>query len=55
MILADETAESKLTASCFGTMTSYPSLDTLRELVRSYRPEAAFVVQDDSIRITPAP
>ncbi len=41
-------------ARCFGTDPGYPTLEKLREFVRSRRPDAHVEVEDDSIRITPA-
>jgi len=40
-------------ARCFGTEPAYPSLDELREFIKSKRPNLAFYVQGDSIRLTP--
>ena len=41
-------------ARCFGRDPDYPTLDALREFIRSKRPGAGVEVEDDSIRITPA-
>ena len=41
-------------ARCFGRDPDYPSLEALREFIRSRRPGAGVEVEDDSIRITPA-
>lgn len=42
-------------ARCFGNDPGYPSMQELREFIRSKRPDAEIAVEDDSIRITPAP
>ena len=41
-------------ARCFGRDPDYPTLEALREFIRSKRPGARVEVEDDSIRITPA-
>jgi hypothetical protein len=41
-------------ARCFGREPDYPSIEELREFVRSKKPDAEIEVEDDSIRITPA-
>ena len=41
-------------ARCFGRDPDYPSLQDLRDFIRSKRPGAEVEVADDSIRITPA-
>ena len=40
-------------ARCFGSDPAYPSIDELNDFIKSKRPRANIVVQDDSIRITP--
>src|SRR3989442_483264 len=40
-------------ARCFGSDPAYPTIQALREYVRSKRPRARIAVEDDSIRITP--
>jgi len=40
-------------ARCFGRDADYPTIETLREFVRSKRPDLTVVVQDDMIRIVP--
>ncbi|HUQ24322.1 MAG TPA: hypothetical protein VM140_01530 [Burkholderiales bacterium] len=41
-------------ARCFGKDPGYPSLQELREFIRSKRPDVEIEVEDDSIRITPS-
>lgn len=41
-------------ARCFGTDPAYPSIEKLREFIRSKRPDARIEIEDDSIRITSA-
>jgi hypothetical protein len=40
-------------ARCFGTTPAYPSIEELVDFIKSKRPEASIVVQDDMIRIAP--
>ena len=42
-------------ARCFGTDPAYPSLEELKEFIRSKNPNVKIAVQDDSIRVTPKP
>ena len=42
-------------ARAFGTDPAYPTLEELARYVRSRRPRAGVLVEDDSIRITPPP
>ena len=39
-------------ARCFGTDPAYPNLEELSEFIKSKRPDAVIVVEDDSIRVT---
>jgi hypothetical protein len=39
-------------ARCFGTDPAYPSIEALSEFIKSKRPDAVIVVEDDSIRVT---
>ena len=41
-------------ARCFGTDPAYPSIDELTEFIKSKRPNVDIVVENDSIRVTPA-
>ncbi len=41
-------------ARCFGTDAGYPSLEVLREYIMSLRIDLRIIVEDDSIRVTPA-
>ena len=38
-------------ARCFGTDPAYPTVGALREFVRARRPDAEFIVENDSMRI----
>jgi len=40
-------------ARFFGRQRAYPSIEELSDFIRSKRPDANIVIQDDSIRITP--
>ena len=40
-------------ARCFGRDPDYPTLEALRQFIRSKRPGAEVEIEDDSIRITP--
>ena len=41
-------------ARCFGKDPGYPSIQELREFIRSKRPDVEIEIEDDSIRITPS-
>lgn len=41
-------------ARCFGRDSDYPSIEELRQFVRSRRPGAEIEIEDDSIRILPS-
>jgi hypothetical protein len=40
-------------ARAFGTLPDYPSLDELRTLAATHKPQLTFEVRDDIIRIHP--
>ncbi|MEA3195831.1 MAG: hypothetical protein QOD26_4164 [Betaproteobacteria bacterium] len=40
-------------ARCFGNDPGYPSMQELREFIRSKRPDVEIEIEDDSIKITP--
>jgi len=40
-------------ARCFGADPAYPTIEELREFIRSIRPNFNIAVKDDSIRVTP--
>lgn len=40
-------------ARCFGTDPAYPTLEELKEFIKSMRENVSISVQDDSIRVTP--
>lgn len=42
-------------ARCFGNDPAYPTIDEIRAMVQSSRPDLSFEVRDDIIRIEPAP
>lgn len=41
-------------ARCFGTLPDYPTLDALRAMVSEARPDLAFALEHDIIRLTPS-
>ncbi len=41
-------------ARCFGTFPDYPTLDALRAMVAEARPDLAFALEHDIIRLTPS-